>query len=167
MASFKSTKLSKAKSVELPFSDDIEDYFTIKLKKKEVVIDQFSGEILSEIEYPMVKFFSNLSLNLHTGKGSILWSIILAIASANILFFIYSGFAMTLKRRAVKLKNKSKRNDATYVILVGSENGGTLAFATTTTYYCWRNRSYCRTQQISQIQKSRTYHCYDFHLWRR
>ena len=129
MALFNSTKISQVKSVEFPFSDDVEDYFTIKLNTKEVVIDQFSGEILSEFDYTMVKSFSNLSLNLHTGKGSILWSIILAIACANILFFIYSGFAMTLKRRAAKLKNKFKRNESKYVILVGSENGGTLLFA--------------------------------------
>lgn len=129
MLIFNSTKLSEVKSVEFPFSDDIEDYFTIKLKNKEVVVDQFSGTILSEIEYPLFKFFSNQSLNLHTGKGSILWSIILMIACVNILFFIYSGFAMTLKRRASKLKNKCKKNDSKYVILVGSENGGTLAFA--------------------------------------
>ncbi|MGV8812725.1 MAG: PepSY domain-containing protein [Gelidibacter sp.] len=126
---FKNTKLSEVKSVEFPFSDVIEDHYTIQLKNKEIVVDQFSGEILSEIDYPLVKFFSNLSLNLHTGKGSILWSLILAIASANILFFIYSGFAMTLKRRAAKLKNKCKKSDSKYVILVGSENGGTLLFA--------------------------------------
>ncbi len=129
MAFFKNTKLSEVKSVEFPFSDDVEDYYTIQLKDKEVVVNQFSGEILSEIDYPLVKFFSDLSLNLHTGKGSILWSIILAIASANILFFIYSGFAMTLKRREAKLKNKFKKSDSKYIILVGSENGGTLLFA--------------------------------------
>ncbi len=126
---FKDTKLTEVKSVEFPFSDDVEDYYTLKLKDKEVVVNQFSGAVLSDIEYPVVTFFSDLSLNLHTGKGNILWSIILMIATANILFFIYSGFAMTLKRRAAKLKNKYKKNAAKYVILVGSEHGGTLPFA--------------------------------------
>lgn len=129
MALFNSTKLSEVRSVEFPFSDDVEDHYTIQLKNKEVAVDQFSGAVISEIDYPLVRSFSNLSLNLHTGKGSILWSIILAIASVNILFFIYSGFAMTLKRRSAKLKNKFKRNDAKHIILVGSENGGTLVFA--------------------------------------
>ena len=129
MAFFKATYLSDVKSIEFPFSNDVEDHFTIHLKNKEVLVDQFSGNVLSAIDYPLVKFLSNLSLNLHTGKGSILWSLILAIASANILFFIYSGFAMTLKRRAGRLKNKHKKNLAKYVILVGSENGGTLLFA--------------------------------------
>ena len=129
MAFFKATYLSDVKSIEFPFSNDVEDLFTIHLKNKEVLVDQFSGNVLSATDYPLVKFLSNLSLNLHTGKGSILWSLILAIASANILFFIYSGFAMTLKRRAGRLKNKHKKNLAKYVILVGSENGGTLLFA--------------------------------------
>ena len=126
---FKNTPLSEVKSLEFPFSEDVEDYFTLKLKNKEVVINQYTGAILSEIKSPLVNVFSGLSLNLHTGKGSILWPVILAIASVNILFFIYSGFAMTLKRRASKLKNKYKKEDAKYIILVGSENGSTLQFA--------------------------------------
>ncbi|WP_452230419.1 PepSY domain-containing protein [Lacinutrix sp. MEBiC02404] len=126
---FKNTKLSEVKTIEFPFSEDVEDYFTLSLKDKEVVVNQFTGEILSEIKTPLVSVFSNLSLNLHTGKGSILWSLILAIATLNILFFIYSGFAMTLKRRKSKLKNKYKKDASKYVILVGSENGNTLPFA--------------------------------------
>jgi sulfite reductase (NADPH) flavoprotein alpha-component len=126
---FKNIPLSEVRSVEFPFSEDVEDYFTITLKGKELIVNQFTGDILSEINYPLITFYSNLSLNLHTGKGSILWSVILAIASVNILFFIYSGFTMTLKRRKTKLKNKFKKDEAKYIILVGSENGSTIAFA--------------------------------------
>ncbi|MFL0353263.1 PepSY domain-containing protein [Xanthomarina sp. GH4-25] len=126
---FKNILLSQVKSVEFPFSEDVEDYFTIALKDKELIVNQYTGDVLSEIDYPLVSFFSNLSLNLHTGKGSILWSLILAIASVNILFFIYSGFAMTLKRRKTKLKNKFQKDQAKYIILVGSENGSTIPFA--------------------------------------
>jgi len=126
---FKNTPLSEVKTIEFPFSDDVEDYFTIALKNKELVVNQYTGDILSEIDYPLVTFFSDLSLNLHTGKGSILWSLVLAFACVNILFFIYSGFAMTLKRRQAKLKNKYKKDACKYVILVGSENGSTLPFA--------------------------------------
>jgi len=126
---FKNTKLAQVKSIEFPFSEDVEDYYTISLKDREIVVNQFNGEILSQKQTPLTTVFSNLSLNLHTGKGSILWSLILAIASVNILFFIYSGFAMTLKRRKSKLKNKYKKDACTYVILVGSENGNTVPFA--------------------------------------
>lgn len=126
---FKNTKLAQVKSIEFPFSEDVEDYYTISLKDREIVVNQFNGEIISQKQTPLTTVFSNLSLNLHTGKGSILWSLILAIASVNILFFIYSGFAMTLKRRKSKLKNKYKKDACTYVILVGSENGNTVPFA--------------------------------------
>ncbi|MUU79415.1 PepSY domain-containing protein [Winogradskyella endarachnes] len=126
---FKSIYLSEVKRIEFPFSNDVEDYFTLSLKDKELIVNQFTGEVLSEINYPLVTLFSDLSLLLHTGQGSIFWSIILAVASVNILFFMYSGFAMTLKRRQSKLKNKFKKDACKYVILVGSENGGTLPFA--------------------------------------
>ena len=128
-AFFKNTMLSEVKSIEFPFSNTVEDYFTLKLKNKSVIINQFTGEILSEIKIPKTKLFSSLSLNLHTGKGSILWSVILAIATGNILFFIYSGFAMTLKRRQARIKNKYKANNAEIIILVGSENGSTMLYA--------------------------------------
>ena len=84
---------------------------------------------LSDINISKFSVLTALSLNLHTGKGSILWSVILAIATANILFFIYSGFAMTFKRLASRLKNKFKKDEAEFVILVGSENGSTVAYA--------------------------------------
>lgn len=68
-------------------------------------------------------------MDLHTGRASILWAIVLGLASLNILFFIYSGFAMTLKRRASRIKNKFKANESKYILLVGSENGSSLRFA--------------------------------------
>ncbi|MCX2681857.1 PepSY domain-containing protein [Galbibacter sp. EGI 63066] len=126
---FKNTMLSEVKSIEFPFSPDVEDYFTLKLNSRELVVNQFTGEVLSELKSPMVTIFSDLSMEWHTGQGSILWSVILAIATVNILFFIYSGFKMTFKRTASKIKNKYKKDECDYVILVGSENGNTLIFA--------------------------------------
>uniref|UniRef100_UPI004049AD1E PepSY domain-containing protein n=2 Tax=Gelidibacter sp. TaxID=2018083 RepID=UPI004049AD1E len=126
---FKNTQLSDVKAIEFPFSDDVEDYFILKLKDKELLINQFDGSIISEKTYPLVSLFSNWSITLHTGQGTIIWSIILAIACVNILFFIYSGFAMTLKRQKSKLKNRYKKQQSQYIILVGSENGSTITFA--------------------------------------
>ncbi|MDW5289091.1 PepSY domain-containing protein [Formosa sp. PL04] len=126
---FRDTKLSEVRSVEFPFSDDVEDYYTLQLKDREVLVNQYTGDILSESKYPFIAIASRLSINLHTGQGSIIWSLILAIACLNILFFVYSGFAMTLKRRKAKLKNKFKKDNAKYIILIGSENGSTLQYA--------------------------------------
>ncbi|WP_374950442.1 PepSY domain-containing protein [Mucilaginibacter sp.] len=129
IAIFKQTKLSDVESIEFPFSEDVEDYYTIKLKTGELAVNQITGDILGEVKYPMAVMVTNLSLDLHTGRGSAIWAIILAIASANILFFIFSGFAITLKRRANRTKNKFKAAECKFIILVGSENGNTFGFA--------------------------------------
>lgn len=128
-AIFKQTKLADVESVEFPFSEDAEDYYTLKLKTREIAVNQITGDILGEIKYPVAVLVTNLSLDLHTGRGSAIWAIVLAIVSANILFFIYSGFAITMKRRANRTKNKYKAGECKYIILVGSENGTTFRFA--------------------------------------
>ncbi|MDW7694487.1 PepSY domain-containing protein [Flammeovirgaceae bacterium SG7u.111] len=126
---FKNTQLSDIRSLEFPFSPDEEDYFTLQLKTKELLVDQYTGEVLSEINSPLVKVLSDLSISLHTGRGSIGWSIILGLSSFSTLFFIYSGFSLTLKRRNYKLKNTFGKDECDYIILVGSETGSTLPYA--------------------------------------
>lgn len=126
---FKNILLSEIQTIEYPFSDDPEDYFTLKLKDREIVVNQFTGETLSEVHYPMAVVLSNLSLDLHTGRTSAIWAIILAVACMNILFFIYSGFIITLKRRGNLVKNKYNADESRFIILVGSENGSTMQFA--------------------------------------
>jgi sulfite reductase (NADPH) flavoprotein alpha-component len=126
---FKNTSLADVKSIEFPFSEDPEDYFTIKLKDREIAVNQITGEILAEQAYPFTQIMSTLSLDLHTGRASIILAIILAIASGNILFFIYTGFAITFKRLSGKSKNQFTAEESRFVILVGSENGSTWDFA--------------------------------------
>ncbi|UII33580.1 PepSY domain-containing protein [Fulvivirga ulvae] len=128
-AIFQNTMLSDIRSLEFPFSDDQEDHFTLKLKTKELLVNQFDGEVMAESVYPMVMLLSELSMTLHTGRGSIWWSVVLGLASCSILFFIYSGFAMTLKRRRTKIKNKLGKDDCEFIILLGSETGSTIPFA--------------------------------------
>ncbi|GEP49560.1 hypothetical protein FNO01nite_02320 [Flavobacterium noncentrifugens] len=126
---FKNILLSEVTYIEFPFSDDPEDYFTLKLKDRELVVNQFTGDILSEIRYSATTDFISLSLDLHTGRANIIWALVLATAAGNILFFVFSGFAIMLKRRSNRIKNKFKVAESDYVILVGSENGSTFGFA--------------------------------------
>lgn len=126
---FKTIPLSDVQSIEFPFSTDPEDYYTLKLSDRELVVNQYSGAVLSEIVYKNRTLLSGWSMDLHTGRKSILWALVLAVASVNILFFIWSGFAITLKRRSTKIKNKYSKDNSSYVILAGSENGTTLRFA--------------------------------------
>jgi len=129
---FRGVKLADVQKIEFPFiDDDPEEHYTLKLNDREIVADQFTGKVLSEIPYSSTSLLAALSLDLHTGQASAVWAIILTIASLNILFFIYSGFTMTLKRRATRIKNKLKPSESRYILLVGSENGSTLRFANT------------------------------------
>ncbi|WP_103071785.1 PepSY domain-containing protein [Aquimarina sediminis] len=130
-AIFNQIALKNVRSVEFPFSDDAEDFFYVKLSDKELVVNQLTGHVVSTVEYPFVALASHWSLILHTGQGSILWSIILGIVSCSILFFIYSGFLMTIKRRKKSsiLKNKYHKDKSEYIILVGSETGNTFDLA--------------------------------------
>lgn len=126
---FKSTLLANTQKIEFPFSDDPEDYYIIKLYDREIQVDQVTGAVVTEKSIPIQTQLSNLSLDLHTGRTNVIWALLLGIASLNILFFIYSGFAMTIKRRASRIKNKYKASESKYILLVGSENGSTLRFA--------------------------------------
>ncbi|HTG65344.1 MAG TPA: PepSY domain-containing protein [Flavobacterium sp.] len=125
----KNTTLAEVTKIEFPFSDDPEDFYTFELKDRKIEVNQFTNEIISEELFPTTQLISELSLDLHTGRANSLWAIVLGLASLNILFFIYSGFAMTLKRRASRIKNKFKADESKYILLVGSENGSSLRFA--------------------------------------
>lgn len=126
---FKTTLLTDVKKIEFPFTDDPEEYYIIELKDREIEVNQVTGEVISEKKSPMTAQFADLSLDLHTGRINAIWAVVLALATANILFFIYSGFAMTLKRRSSRIKNKFKANESKFILLAGSENGSSLRFA--------------------------------------
>jgi len=126
---FNELKLADITKIEFPFSDDPDEYFKIKIKDREVQVNQITGEIVSETFYSSTTILETLSLDLHTGRTNAIWAVILGIASLNILVFIYSGFVITLKRKSVKIKNKFTSANAEIIILYGSENGSTTAFA--------------------------------------
>jgi len=128
---FKSIKLSDVKLLEFPFSEDEEDYFFLKTQNKEYIIHQYSGKPISNQNLSTLTILSNWSLLLHTGRGSIAWSLLLLFSCFAILFFMYSGVAISLKRRQQNglLKNTFHKDKAEFVILVGSETGSTNLFA--------------------------------------
>ena len=128
---FKDIPLSKVQSVEFPFSKSVDDFYTIKLTDRTLVVNQFTGELLSQIPQAKIKHWSNWSIALHTGQGSVVWSLVLLSSCISILFFIYSGFTMTFKRRKNRLaiKNIYNKDYSEFIILVGSETGNTYKFA--------------------------------------
>src|SRR5690606_16271491 len=76
-AIFRNTKLKEVRSLVFPFSDDATDFYVLGLKDKELRIDQKTGEVVETLNYPLVNRLSDLSFNLHTGSGSIGWSLVL------------------------------------------------------------------------------------------
>ena len=128
---FETIYLDEVRTLNFPFSKSKEDYFELNLKDRKLHINQFSGEVIKESYYPFIKLATRWNLILHTGKGNILWSIILFIASSSILFFMYTGFSISLKRFLIGKKTKEilNANECEYIILVGSETGNTFKFA--------------------------------------
>ncbi|MEM7085150.1 MAG: PepSY domain-containing protein [Bacteroidota bacterium] len=127
---FQNITLNEVRKLSFPFSEDPEDYYQLALTNKELLVHQYTGEVLSEKHYPFVELFSRLSLQLHTGQGNILWSIILLLASLSLLFFMFSGFATSLKnrRRTNAITSEWRKDEAEYILLVGSETGSTYTF---------------------------------------
>ncbi len=129
-AVFQQTKLSEVEKLEFPFDmDDPDEHYVLKLKDRILSVNQVSGDIMEETRYPYTVLMERLSLDLHTGRTSIIWAIILGIASLNILAFMYTGFVITFRRTRTKIRNKYKPSQAEIVLLTGTENGSTLFFA--------------------------------------
>ena len=131
VALFKNISLAELESLVFPFSPFPEDgdHFQIKTEDSDVVINQFTGEIISKFNFGFQQKFRVWSYAVHTGKGSISWSIILCMACCSILFFIFSGLQISLKRLKHKKLITSKNSESEFIILVGSENGNTMRFA--------------------------------------
>ncbi|QIG88860.1 FAD-binding oxidoreductase [Chryseobacterium sp. POL2] len=141
---FKNTKLTDVQRIEFPFiPDDEAEPFIVHLKDRSVTVNQVTGEIISESLYPYSLVLEKINIDLHTGRTSIIWAVILGLASLNILFFIYSGFVIMFRRTRTKIKNKFGAKDAEIIILMGSENGTTLTFA-----------NHIHKQLLGQNQKS-------------
>ena len=128
---FGKTMLDQVRQVNFPFSEDPEEYYQIGLKDKEIRVNQQTGQIVSSAQYPFLVLLSSLSWVLHTGEGNVWWSAVLLLTSMALLFFMYSGFAMTLRRRkkVAAISIMPDKDACEFIILVGSETGTTFEFA--------------------------------------
>ncbi|MEM6317841.1 MAG: PepSY domain-containing protein [Bacteroidota bacterium] len=125
---FKNIKLGDLRKLTFPFSEEIDDYFIVDLADKQLKVNQQNGQSVETTHFSTINAISALSFNLHTGTGSILWSLILAVAAANILFFMYSGGVIAYQRLRATIRNVYRPDEAEYIILMGSENGSTKNF---------------------------------------
>src|SRR5690606_17311905 len=58
---FKEIYLKDVTKIEFPFADDPEEFFKIKLKDKELLVNQITGQIVSETKYPVTAVLETLS----------------------------------------------------------------------------------------------------------
>lgn len=122
-------KLSELKRAVFPFFDDPEEYYSLQLTDRELLIHPYSGTVVEETRYPFHALLGQLSDELHTGSGNSIWAIVLAISSLSIIGFILTGFTITYQRLFKRCKNQAKPAQAEIVILTGTENGSTRRFA--------------------------------------
>lgn len=126
---FQDTPLSQLRELEYPFSEFVEDYYVIRLKNRDVYLNQVTGEVLAEGKSPLVKVLSSWATVLHTGEGSIVWATILGLGSLAIPFLTVTGFVIYFKRPRTTIKNTYSKNEGEYIVLVGTEGGTSLQFA--------------------------------------
>jgi len=126
---FSKIEIADIVKVDFPLFPDEEEFFVVQLTDRILAVNQFDFSVLSEVEIPQSTVWSNLSLDLHTGRTNVVWAFILGLASISILYFIYSGFKMTLLKQRAKTKNRYKLNESELLILVGSESGNTQNYA--------------------------------------
>jgi len=125
---FESTQLRDFKALVFPFTDFDDDYFELKLNDAEFLVNQKTGQVVSEVNYSNSKLLADFSFQWHTGEGQYWWSILLGVTSLSLVFFTYSGFAISLQRMKVKRgkwHNPFPQSACELVIAIGSEMGAT------------------------------------------
>lgn len=126
---FVNTPVSQVRSLDFPFSDDVGDFYTLRLRSRELMVNQYTGQVMSEVEYPLMTALSELATLIHTGRGSVWWSVVLAVSALSVPVFAFTGFRMTWRRRSGRIKNHVRKRDADFYVLVASETGTTFRFA--------------------------------------
>ena len=126
---FTSTPVREIRAIKFPVFDDIDEPFLLETMNSAFQLHPYDGHVLSAIPYPMLEIINGIASPLHTGEGSVLWSIILVITALGLLYFTWSGFKITFDRVKQKAKKKTNAEDCAIHILVASQTGSTWNFA--------------------------------------
>lgn len=128
----KDQSIKNVKEVIFPVPEDWFDVWTIKTDKQYIFVDQFTGKILSQEKLSIWAIILDWIMVLHTGKGTIVWAILLFISAISIPAFIVSGIVIWTKGIKYKkggLKHQASSHQAGILIAVGTESGSTWGFA--------------------------------------
>ncbi len=126
---FEELPLSELKKLEFPFSDDVEEPYLLHTQHRRWAIHQYNGTVLNAYEDPLVNRISKWNYRLHTGSGSVVWSLVLGGSTTGVFFLLYSGLSISYQRLHGKTKQLHSPEEAEFIVLYGSENGSTRQFA--------------------------------------
>lgn len=130
ITAFDTYKVADIVQVDFPFSSAPDAYFYLKLTEAELLVDQFSGKAMHRVSQSLPQQVKKWSFHLHTGDFSWVWSLVLGLSSLVIIGLFISGLLIWIKRKTKsKGKNSCQKDDAEFIILVGSETGSTFSFA--------------------------------------
>lgn len=126
---FSKMTIGEIDKIDFPLFPDEEEMYIIQTSERIVAVDQFEFKVLDEVIIPTTTVLSNLSLDLHTGRTSNWWAIVLGISCISILYFIYSGFKLFILSFGGKIRNKFKLEESEILILTGSETGNSMVYS--------------------------------------
>lgn len=130
MPDLQDISLQEVKRIEFPFSSDTSEFLRVELDDELFLIDQYSGKKRESVRIPWRESLKNFAFEWHTGQVSVIWAFVLFASCVSMLYFMYSGTRIALKRRRKgSLQKGVSKQKAETLILVGSENGNTKHFA--------------------------------------
>ncbi|WP_233873107.1 PepSY domain-containing protein [Paraburkholderia adhaesiva] len=131
VAALQSLDVSTLRELTLPTPDSPGDTYAVITTQGTGYIDPSSGAWLAWQDNDAWQRFQGTVRMLHTGRGLWWLALILGLASASVPALAVTGIALWAKRRGAmpKIAGNASPREADTIILVGSENNATWAFA--------------------------------------
>ena len=126
---FKSTPICEIRALRFPVFDDIDEPFLLETTHAEFTLHPYNGQVLATTPHTLVDVIHGIAAPLHTGEGSVLWSIILILTALGLLYFSWSGFRIVYERVKPNSTKRAPAEDCAIHILIASQTGSTWNFA--------------------------------------
>lgn len=128
------TPLKSLRKLSFPVFADGDEPFLLETRSHAYELHPQTGQLLSKTSFPVLEVINETASKIHTGEGSLFWSLIMILTAMSLLYFTWSGFAITVKRLNKKMLNKKiilgQSSEACDIhVLVASETGSTWNFA--------------------------------------
>lgn len=124
--------LADLREIDLPDPGDASDPIIVRTGDAVRFIDAATGQVLREDHYPLAWYIRDILYRLHTAEGMLWLAILQAVSAAGGLMLAVTGMATSLRRRFASqgLRGNAPAGTADTLLLVGSEGGSTMGFAT-------------------------------------